>query len=641
MALITLRQVSKAFDATRPLFREADLVVEGGDRIGLIGPNGAGKSTLLRIIADLETPDEGVRVAQRGLRVGFLHQEPRFEEGMSVRDAVRAGLGGHDELVAELEQLHEDLGDPKLSTDSMERLLRRQDQLQETLDAMGGHDVEHLVESMISGVGLHDPEALCGTLSGGEARRVALGQLLLGMPDLMLLDEPTNHLDAFVIAWLEEKLKALRVPLVLVTHDRYLLDRTVNRIVEVDRGKLYAYDGGYAKYIELRAARLESEDKDEHNRLMQLKRETEWMRKGPLARTTKAKARIGRYDDLAGAEALERALNLEMEFPAGPRLGTRVLEAIGVSHSYGDNQVLPRLDLEMDRNMRLGIIGPNGAGKSTLLKILLGRLQPTTGEVAVGETVHFGTIDQKREDLNDENTVVQEVAGFGDHVVVGERRIHIASFLDQFLFPGPKKQVKVGSLSGGERGRVLLSKLMLMGANMLVLDEPTNDLDLSTLRALEEALVAFNGALVVVSHDRWFLDRVATHVLHLDADGGAFLHTGTVSSLLERLMREKAEAEELALKSNRPAPKAAAKAAAKKPKAKPLAPWERRELEGLVASVASQEDEVDAMDTALADPATYSDGPDRGRNLQQKRASLGAKLETDMARWEELAERDE
>jgi len=639
MPLLTLTDAAKTYDEKRPLFTGISLTVTSRDKIGLIGPNGAGKSTLLKMLAGIETLDAGKRVARKDLRIGYLEQEPHFPPGITIEDAVRLGLAGRDEVLAELDELYTEFADPELTEKRMTTLARRQDVLQHRLDGMGGHDVEHRIAAAIHGVGLTDSTALCGTLSGGESRRVALARLLVDSPDLLLLDEPTNHLDAFVIAWLEKQLSALKIPLILVTHDRFLLDRVVDRIVEVDRGKAHSYPGNYHTYLERRAERLEGEAKSEKTRLALLKRETAWMRAGVLARATKAKARIERYEDLAGADKLVGPAELEMEIPAGPRLGTKVLEVEGVGFAYGERSILKSLDFKMENGMRLGVVGPNGVGKTTLLRILLGQLAPDSGKISVGETVVFGTIEQKREDLDSEATVVEEVAGKADHVAVGERKVHVAGFLDSFLFPGNKKMVKVGSLSGGERGRVLLAKLLLQNCNVLILDEPTNDLDLMTLRALEEALCAFKGCVLLVSHDRWFLDRVATHVLHLDGLGGAFLHTGDVSSLMERWSPPTASS--VSKKSVQSKPQELGKAGAiVSGQPVKLSFKERQELEGLVVKIEEMESSMSTIDAKLLAPETYQEAPDVATDLQRKRSELESTLEVDMERWEALAARE-
>ena len=659
MPLITLTDVHQSYDEDRPLLQGVSLVVDDGDRIGLIGPNGAGKSTLLRILAGREVPDAGERSVRRDLEIGYLEQEPRFEPGATVRDVVRAGLAGRDALLAELEDLHAQIdaaadaaAGGSSGDDVLHALIRRQERLHHQLDALGGHDVEHRVEAEISGVGLPDPDARCGTLSGGELRRAALARLLIAEPDLLLLDEPTNHLDAFVVAWLEQRLMALASPLVLVTHDRYLLSRVTTRIVEIDRGAAYGYEGDYTAYVEQRAARLASEAHAERARLNLLRRETAWMRRGPPARTTKAKARIDRYEELVESAPRVAAADLVLAFPPGPRLGSKGLLLHRVGHSYGERTILPPLDLEIAKGMRLGVVGPNGAGKTTLLNILLGRLEPSRGKVVRGDTVRVGTVDQKRDELDPDNTVVQEVAEPGGYVTVGGRPVHVATFLDRFLFPGPRKDVPIGKLSGGERGRVLLAKLMLTDANVLVLDEPTNDLDLPTLQALEEALCAHEGAVIVVSHDRWFLDRVATHVLHLSGDphdthGGVTLHTGDVSSLLDRIAQQGAIADGAGRSAGRKGGRdgaagvaGGATGAAGSQRKKGLAPWERRELEKLTAQVARLEASLKTLDAKLADPDLYAGGAAAARPLQAERTAAQAQLDTAMARWDELAERD-
>ena len=655
MALLSLIDVWKAYDAERPLLEGASFMVRDDDRIGLIGPNGAGKSTLLRLLAGLETPEQGERVVRRGLRIGYLEQEPRFAAGATVREVVREGLGARDELLEEIESVHAELARADLAESELERLLRRQTTLQDRLEELGGHDVEHKIDATIDGVGLADPDAPCESLSGGEARRAALARLLVSAPDVFLLDEPTNHLDAFVIAWLEARLTELRAPLVLVTHDRYLLDRVARRIVEVDRGKLYESEGGYGRYLRAREERLRSAERDERARLSVLRRETAWMQRGPLARTSKSKSRIQRYEDLVASAPDRPQAELELAIPAGPRLGSKVVELAGVGHRYGSRDVLEGVDLELTGDMCLGVVGSNGAGKTTLLRILTGDLVPASGSVVRGDTVRFAAIDQRRSDLDPEKTVVQEVAGDSDHVGIAGSSVHVAGFLDRFLFPGARKNVLVGKLSGGERGRILLAKLLLAGGNVLILDEPTNDLDLATLRALEEAILAFPGAVIVVSHDRWFLDRVATHVLHLDGTGHARLHPGDASSLLERVAEEgraarSASQGSIGRSSGRPKSgagvgltvssegAAAPAASAASQVGKRLSNWEEKELEGLTARITELEAVQGELDAQLADPAIYRDA-EALRGVQAEREKAGAELTAALARWEELAER--
>jgi ATP-binding cassette subfamily F protein uup len=627
MPLITLQDVSKAYDDNRPLFTGVDLTVTSQDRIGLIGPNGAGKSTLLKMMGGVDTLDSGTRVVRNGLRIGYLEQEPVFDDDITIEDVVREGLSEHHAVQEKLYATYEQLADGRDVSDKIDRL-------EHQLERLGGHDVEHKISASIHGVGLNDASLICGNLSGGEARRVALAKLLVSSPDIMLLDEPTNHLDAFVIAWLEKQLSQMKVPLVLVTHDRFLLDRVVNKIVEVDRGSIYTYPGNYNEYLLLRSDRIASEEKSESTRLTLLKRETAWMRAGVLGRGTKANARIKRFDALAGAKVLEGDVKLEMEIPRGPRLGSKVIEIENLSFAYPGKRVLDGLDLKIENGMRLGIVGPNGVGKTTLIKLLLGQLEADGGSVTIGETVKFGTLEQNREDLDDEATVMEEIAGTGKYVVVGESKVHIAGFLNSFLFPGAKKLVKIGSLSGGERGRVLLAKLLLQDCNVLVLDEPTNDLDLNTLRALEEALCAFYGCVLLVSHDRWFLDRVATHVLYLDGRGGAFLHTGDVSSLLERWSPAEELVEQVAEKMPvMENPEAKVSMSKRK-----LNNKQRVEFEGLLDAIAADEDAMADIDKQMEDPAIYSSADGKLAELQRRREQLELRVGAATVRWEELSE---
>ncbi|MBC8371535.1 MAG: ATP-binding cassette domain-containing protein, partial [Planctomycetes bacterium] len=556
-----------------------------------------------------------------------LEQAPVFDNDLTIEDAVREGLSEHHAVQTRLFATYEKLADGADVSDRIE-------DLEHQLERLGGHDVEHKIAASIHGVGLKDASLTCGNLSGGEARRVALAKLLVSAPDLMLLDEPTNHLDAFVIAWLEKQLTQMKVPLVLVTHDRFLLDRVVNKIVEVDRGSIYSYPGNYNEYLRLRIERIASQEKSENTRLALLKRETAWMRAGVLGRGTKANARIKRFDALASSKSLESDVKLEMEIPRGPRLGSKVIEIENLRFAYPEKKILNGLDLKIENGMRLGIVGPNGVGKTTLIKLLLGQLEPDGGSVTIGETVKFGTLEQKREDLDDEATVMEEIAGTGKYVVVGESKVHIAGFLNSFLFPGAKKLVKVGSLSGGERGRVLLAKLLLQDCNVLVLDEPTNDLDLNTLRALEEALCAFYGCVLLVSHDRWFLDRVATHVLYLDDRGGAFLHTGDVSSLLDRWSPDEGIVEQVAEKM----PVMANPEGKKSTSKRKLNNKERLEFDGLLDEVTTIEKEMATLDSKLSDPEIYATADKQLAVLQKRRAELEALIVAKTKRWEELSE---
>ncbi|MFT7462059.1 MAG: ATP-binding cassette subfamily F protein uup [Pseudohongiellaceae bacterium] len=650
MTLIDATGISRSL-ADRVLLDNVSLHLGDGDRVGLIGPNGSGKSTLLRILAGIDRPDDGKVVKRRGLRVGFLAQEPVVDPTATIRTAVREGLAGRTEVLDNLRRVQAELSEPCLPDAAVNGLLAEQARLEDKLEATGGYDVEHRVESTIAHLGLPNPEALCGQLSGGERRRVALARLLLSGPELLLLDEPTNHLDAEVTLWLEGLLGQLPCGLIMVTHDRYLLDRVVDRIVEVDRGELHEYKGSYGDYLVARSERLAGERHLEAARQNLLKRETAWMVRGPPARTGKAKARIQRHGSLVDAAPTLLPEELELVLPSGPRLGSKVIELKGVSVSFDGKVILPNFDLEIGAGERLGILGPNGAGKSTLINTVLGRLQPDTGEVSIGKTVQFASIDQSREDLDPNATVAQEVAGAATYVKVAENSLHIEAFLDRFLFPGQTKHRPVRELSGGERNRVLLAKLLLKGGNVLVLDEPTNDLDLPTLRALEESLVAFPGTVIVVSHDRWFLDRVSTLVAHLDGKGGLTFDACSASELLERIAKRGPgrksggkTAGKLTDHKERPAvPTAAAAPSAPTSSstsgASRLSHWEVKELKKLPDQIETAEAKLADIDKRLADPQLYNGPQQKTQKLQAERESIEANVATLSDRWEELETR--
>ncbi|MBI3819327.1 MAG: ATP-binding cassette domain-containing protein [Planctomycetes bacterium] len=632
MALLTGRNIHKSY-GHKALLSGLTISVEEGERVGLLGRNGCGKSTLLKILAGVEPPDSGERITKKNLQIGYLEQEPELDPNLTIRETVHLGLEGRQDLLDELDRVHVELSKSDLAIPRMETLLARQTRLEDRLHLLGGHDVEHRVEEIIHNLGLADPDARCEKLSGGEKRRVALAQLLLSGPDLLLLDEPTNHLDAVVTDWLEDFLLETDTPLLMVTHDRYFLDRVVHRMIEMDRGETFSYEGGYGDYLVARAARVGAEERAERSRLNLLRRETEWMRRGPPARTTKAKARIRRYQQIVSGAPADAVAELMFTIPPGPKLGNRAIKLTKVSKKYGDRVILEPLDLEIGPGTRLGIVGPNGAGKTTLLKICSGLLAPDAGTVEFGPSAKVAIIDQQRSDLDPEKTIIQEIAGQNDVVKVGDRVVRIESFLDQLLFPGSIKFSLVGKLSGGERNRVLLGKLLLVGGNVLALDEPTNDLDLSTLRALEEALIAFQGAVLVVSHDRYFLDRVATQILYLDGSGRARMHEGDLGALLAKLADE------------RDAQSAVAKSTIQKPAAAPAEvsvklTWkERKELESLPSEIAAAEAEMTTIDANLADPELYIKRENKLEEFARSRRQLDLKIHQLYARWQDLESR--
>tara|TARA_R110002072_G_scaffold228234_8_gene385218 strand:+ start:49956 stop:51890 length:1935 start_codon:yes stop_codon:yes gene_type:complete len=637
MALVTLKDIHiKVGD--RHLLDSVSLVVDEGQRIGLLGANGCGKSTLLRILAAELEPDSGERTERRDLRLGYLSQDPQLPADAHVHAAVLSGIEGRAEVLAELEEVHTAMADDP-SSQQLDKLLKRQQHLDEQLEKLGGHDIDHRASALLDSLGVPDHNAICGDLSGGERRRVAMARLLLSNPEVLLLDEPTNHLDAEVTAWLEGYLLDAGVPLVLVTHDRYFLDRLCTRIVEFDKSKLHEYDGGYSAYLVKRAERLEADAKSESARMNTLRRETEWIKRGPPARTTKSKARIGRHQDLVDSAPPPTSADLEFMIPEGPRLGDYVLRIQNVSKSFGDRTVIEPFSFELGPGQRLGIVGKNGAGKTTLLRMIMGQLDSDTGSVGIGPTVKFAGIDQKRSDLDESKTVIEEVANGNDYVFVAGRSQRIETFLEQFLFPGEMKHARINSLSGGERNRVLIAKLLCAGGNVLVLDEPTNDLDLVSLRALEDALLAFPGAAIVVSHDRWFLDRIATRVIHMDGSGHARVHEGDLSLLLERLKQEAADrsahAAAASQKAKAKAKAAGAPAVVKKPKR--LSSREQNELTELPMKIEAAETELAAIDKDLGDPSLYEQqNAQRFDELTKRRQQLPDELAALYARWEAL-----
>jgi ATP-binding cassette subfamily F protein uup len=632
MALLTVTDVRLAYE-DRVLLDGVSLAIAEGERIGFLGPNGSGKSSLLAILAGTRAPDSGERIVRRDLRIGYLEQDPFLDPALAVRDAVRRGFEGREAVLQALDRLHAALAEPGISPDRIEGLLARQSELDHELNRLGGHDVEHRVESMVRGLGLRDPDAPCGTLSGGDQRRVAIARLLLSEPSLLLLDEPTNHLDAVVTDWLEDWLLESEIPLLMVTHDRYFLDRVAHRIVELDRGRLFSYAGNYSDYL---VARAEREDVERHAgqvRRNALRRETAWIRRGPPAQRRKSKARLAQYSSLVASGPEPASRELEFEIPPGPRLGTRVIRLRGATKSFGGRVIVPPLDLEIGAGECIGVAGPNGAGKSTFLALCTGALLPDAGAVLTGETVKIATIDQRRSELDPAKTVLEEVAGKSNHVTLGDRTMRVETFLEKFLFPGERKHQKIAELSGGEKNRILLAKLLSKGGNVIVLDEPTNDLDVTTLRVLEDAVSSFEGTVIVVSHDRWFLDRVAGRIVFFEGEGVVRVHEGSLSLLLDRLAAERAAAE--AARRDRP------RAREKKPDRGEPAPRrltyaEKKELAGLPDRITAAEHALEAIDRRLADPETYAGPRSALDGLASERRAADEAVKALYRRWEEL-----
>ena len=513
--IFTMQDVRKVHPPNKEVLKGLWLSFYPGAKIGVLGHNGCGKSTLLRIMAGLDNEYAGEARPADGTRIGFLQQEPRLTPGYTVQAEVDLAVAATRALVTRFEEIGTKLGeDPP----DMDKLLEEYAELQDKIEASGGWEVDRVVERAMDALRLPPADALVDNLSGGERRRVALARLLLEKPDLLLLDEPTNHLDAESVAWLERFLHDYPGTVVAVTHDRYFLDNVAGWILELDRGAGYPYEGNYTGWLEQKKKRLEQESKQESSRKRTLERELEWVQMAPRARQAKSKARLAAYETLL-AEDKDKQIDLtHINIPAGERLGQVVIEADKLKKSFGDRVLFENLSFSLPRGGIVGIIGPNGAGKTTLFKMIMGLETPDSGALRIGETVQLAYVDQSRDALDGSKNVWQEISGGEDKIMVGKREVPSRAYVSSFNFAGSDQQKKVGDLSGGERNRLHLAKLLRRGGNVLLLDEPTNDLDVDTLRSLEDALLSFAGCAVVISHDRWFLDRIATHILAFEGD---------------------------------------------------------------------------------------------------------------------------
>ena len=524
--VFTMNRVSKVVPGGRFILKDISLSFFPGAKIGILGLNGAGKSTLLKIMAGVDTDIQGEARPQPGISIGYLPQEPQLDPEKTVREVVEEAMSDMKDVQAELDAVYAAYADPEADFDA---LAAKQAELENKLAAGGGHDNERRMEIAADALRLPPWEQQISTLSGGEKRRVALCRLLLSNPDMLLLDEPTNHLDAESIAWLERYLHDFPGTVVAVTHDRYFLDNVAGWILELDRGEGIPYQGNYSSWLEQKEKRLAVEEKQESAHRRALKQELEWVRNNPKGRHSKNKARLARFDELSGKEFQKRAETQEIYIPPGERLGDKVIIADHIAKGYAHKALYEDLSFNLPTGAILGIIGPNGAGKSTLFNILAGKDTPDAGTVEIGETVRIAFVDQSRDALNADKTVWEEVSDGLDNIIVGSYTIPSRAYLGRFNFKGADQQKRVGDLSGGERNRLHLAKLLKSGGNVLLLDEPTNDLDVETLRALEEAILAFPGSALIISHDRWFLDRVATHILAFEGDSQVEFFPGTYS----------------------------------------------------------------------------------------------------------------
>ncbi|MDG4574753.1 MAG: energy-dependent translational throttle protein EttA [Defluviicoccus sp.] len=515
--IYVMKGLSRTYPGGREVLKGVTLSFFPGAKIGVIGANGTGKSTLLRIMAGLDHDFTGEAWPAEGVRVGFLPQEPQLDPSLDVMGNVMQGVAATRDLLERFNELSARFAEP-LDDDEMATLLEEQGHLQEQIDAANAWELDRTIEIAMDALRCPPGEASVATLSGGERRRVALCRLLLEQPDLLLLDEPTNHLDAESVAWLERHLKDYPGTVILVTHDRYFLDNVTGWILELDRGRGIPYEGNYSAWLEQKQKRLAVEERQEVARQKTLADELEWIRASPRARQAKSKARIAAYDALLAQSAERQMGTAQIVIPAGPRLGQQVIEAAHLRKAYGDNLLIEDLNFRLPPGGIVGVIGPNGAGKTTLFRMITGQDKPDQGTLTIGETAALGYVDQSRDALDPKKTVWQEISDGLDEIELGKRKVQSRAYVAQFNFRGGDQQKKVGDLSGGERNRVHLARMLKSGANVLLLDEPTNDLDVDTLRALEEALLSFAGCAVIISHDRWFLDRIATHILAFEGD---------------------------------------------------------------------------------------------------------------------------
>lgn len=513
-----MQNLTKVFPGGKELFKGITLSFLPGAKIGVLGVNGAGKSTLLKIMAGVDKDFNGEAWAAEGIKVGYLEQEPQLDAKKNVMENIMDGLAETRDLLKRFEEVSMRFGE-ELTDDEMNDLINEQAELQEKIDACNGWDLERTIEIAMDALRCPPADADVTKLSGGEKRRVALCRLLLQKPDMLLLDEPTNHLDAESVAWLENHLKEYRGTVVMVTHDRYFLDNVTGWILELDRGQGIPYEGNYSSWLEQKQKRIEQEAREESARQKTLANELEWIQKNPKARQAKSKARINAYDELLSQATKDKITTAYINIPMTERLGDLVIEATNISKAFGDRVLIDNLSFKIPKGAIVGIIGPNGAGKTTLFRMITGQEKPDSGEIRIGDTVDLGYVDQSRDELNPNRNVWEEISDGLDMIEMGKKTLPSRAYVGQFNFKGGDQQKKIGQLSGGERNRVHLAKMLKKGANVIMLDEPTNDLDVDTLRSLEEGIMNYPGCVLVTSHDRWFLDRLATHILAYEDEG--------------------------------------------------------------------------------------------------------------------------
>lgn len=538
-------KVSKTYPPAKTVLKDIYLSFYYGAKIGIIGLNGSGKSTLLKIIAGIEKSFDGDVVFSPGYKVGYLQQEPELDNTKTVMDIVREGAQGVMDLLTEYEEINNKMGEEEnySDADKMDKLLNRSAELQDKIEAVDGWSIDQKLERAMDALRCPEPDAEVKNLSGGERRRIALCRLLLQEPEILLLDEPTNHLDAESVLWLEQYLQNYKGTVIAITHDRYFLDNVAGWILELDRGEGIPWKGNYSSWLDQKGKRLQMEEKTESKRQKNLAKELEWVRMSPKARQAKSKARLQAYDRMAGEDVKQKEEKLEMFIPIGPRLGNEVIEAIGVSKGFGDRLLYEDLNFKLPPNGIVGIIGPNGAGKTTLFRMIMGQETPTSGEFKVGDTVKIAYVDQAHTDIDPTKNVWEAISGGNEVIEFGGKVFNSRAYVSKFNFSGQDQGKKVGNLSGGERNRLHLALTLRQEANVLLLDEPTNDLDVNTIRALEEALENFAGCAVIISHDRWFLDRVCTHILAFEGDSQVYYFEGDFTDYEENKKKRLGDAQ--------------------------------------------------------------------------------------------------
>ncbi|MFY0529903.1 ABC-F family ATP-binding cassette domain-containing protein [Archangium gephyra] len=634
MTLLRAADVQLSF-GSRTVFQGLTLTIEEGERVGLVGVNGSGKSSLMKILAGVARADAGELQLRRGARVTYLPQEPEFAPGATVASELSVAQGPlRDALATQAELIRRMESSP---ADAQGKLMEQLSVLSDKIEQLGGWDTEHHAKTLLDRLGVKDWDRPVAELSGGLRKRVAIARALLTRPDMLMLDEPTNHLDADTVDWLEEELDKLPGSLLLVTHDRYFLDGLVDRIVEIQPGEgVVSYPGNYEAYVEQKLVAQENASTAQHKRERWIAQEVAWLRKGPEARRTKSKARIDRARKLMEEKGFQRPKVAGLQVMQAPRLGHTVIEAEDVRKSYGERNVLKGVNLMLQRGERVGLVGPNGVGKTTFLRVLLGELPPDSGKVVIGKNTKVAYYDQTRASLDPEQTVYEAASPRGDDwVELGDQRVALRDYLDDLLFPVPMQRMKVKALSGGERNRLLLARLFLEGANVLVLDEPTNDLDIVTLNILEGLLLNFTGSVLLVTHDRYFLDKVATSILAFEGDGKVVRYEGNFA--MYRRLKEQAQARAAAspapsAKKAEPVPQAEAKQARKPGK---LSYKEQRELEGMEAAIEAAETRKAGLEAQLVDPSVYSSGS-KAAEVQKELDVTAAEVERLYTRWQEL-----